>query len=292
MSAPAGRNNCLRDRLGLVDVLTEPRVVHRLYGMFGSFAIGRCLRSIGPHAVALALAGCFLASPSNAQNRSRPAPRAGAADPEIARLRADVLEKMKESNAGAQKLLAIHEEEKKRVYDAYLQRRELYHQGLISRVEVAYAERELAMAIVRVDEDKRWLAESEIAITEASTRDIILGLPMLGIGGYSESGAFIRFNGAFPWSLADARKIETFFTQTFGRALPISAYGQTSTHDRLRFDHRNAMDVALHPDSAEGQTLLSYLRRAGIPFIAFRNAVAGAATGAHIHIGQPSPQKN
>jgi hypothetical protein len=32
----------------------------------------------------------------------------------------------------------------------------------------------------RVDEDKRWLAESEIAITEASTRDIILGLPVLG----------------------------------------------------------------------------------------------------------------
>jgi hypothetical protein len=34
------------------------------------------------------------------------------------------------------------------------------------------------------------------------------------------------------------------------------------------------------------------LRRAGIPFIAFRSAVAGAATGAHIHIGQPSPAKN
>jgi hypothetical protein len=52
------------------------------------------------------------------------------------------------------------------------------------------------------------------------------------------------------------------------------------------------MDVAVHPDSAEGHWLLSYLRRAGIPFIAFRSAVAGAATGAHIHIGQPSPAKN
>ena len=260
--------------------------------MFGSFAIGRRFRSIGPHAVAFALVGCLLASPAHAQNRSRSAPRARAADPELARLRADVLEKMKESHAEAQKLLALHEVEKKRVYDEYLQRRELYHQGLISRVEVAYAEQGLATAIVRVDEDKRWLADSEIAITEASTRDIILGLPVLGVGGYSESGAFIRFNGALLWSLADAPKIETFFTQTFGRALPISAYGQTSTHDRLRFDHRNAMDVALHPDSAEGQSLLSYLRRAGIPFIAFRSAVAGAATGAHIHIGQPSPQKN
>ena len=99
---------------------------------------------------------------------------------------------------------------------------------------------------------------------------------------------FIRFNGGASWSLADAGKIEKFFSQTFGHALPISAFGQTATHDRLRFDHRNAMDVALHPDSKEGQTLLSYLRQAGIPFIAFRNAVAGAATGAHIHIGNPS----
>jgi hypothetical protein len=49
---------------------------------------------------------------------------APAADPELARLRADVLEKMKESHAEAQKLLAFHEVEKG-VYDEYLQRREL-----------------------------------------------------------------------------------------------------------------------------------------------------------------------
>jgi hypothetical protein len=242
----------------------------------------------------LLLLGYFLDLPVKAQNKSlaRVAPRANTAAAELARLRADVLEKMKESHAGAQKLLALHEDEKKRVYDEYLKRRELYYQGLISRVEVAHAERALATAITRVDEDKRWLAESEIAMTEASTRDIILALPTLGSGGYSESAAFIRFNGATLWSLADAHKIETFFTQAFGRALPISAYGQTPTHDRLRFDHRNALDVAVHPDSSEGQSLLSYLRRAGIPFIAFRSAVAGAATGAHVHIGQPSPQKN
>jgi hypothetical protein len=132
------------------------------------------------------------------------------------------------------------------------------------------------------------MSESGIAITEATTRDALLELPALGIGGYSESGRFIRFNGAASWSLADASKIEKFFAQTFGHTLPISAFGQTTTHDRLRFDHRNAMDVALHPDSVEGRSLLAYLRQAGIPFIAFRSAVAGAATGAHIHIGNPS----
>jgi hypothetical protein len=45
------------------------------------------------------------------------------------------------------------------------------------------------------------------------------------------------------------------------------------------------MDVAVHPDNCEGRALMEYLRRAGIPFLAFRNKVAGSATGAHIHIG-------
>jgi hypothetical protein len=38
-----------------------------------------------------------------------------------------------------------------------------------------------------------------------------------------------------------------------------------------------------HPDSPQGIALLNYLRGAGIPFIAFRSAVPGSATGAHTH---------
>jgi hypothetical protein len=235
------------------------------------------------------------ASPANAQeNRKKPASRPAVArqmspaDRELARLRADVIQKMKESRASAEKLLALHEEEKTRLNNDYQLRRELYNQGLISRAELNQTERALAAVIVRVEEDKRWISESDITITEATTRDALLELPALALGGYSESGRFIRFNGGFPWSLTDAPKIEKFFSQAFGHALPISAFGQTATHDRLRFDHRNAMDVALHPDSKEGRSLLAYLRQAGIPFIAFRSPVAGASTGAHIHIGNPS----
>ncbi|HEU4339973.1 MAG TPA: hypothetical protein VFU31_00230 [Candidatus Binatia bacterium] len=214
--------------------------------------------------------------------------RGASADAELARLRADVIEKMKESRAGAEKLLALHEEERKKLGDEYKRRQELYRQGLISRAELNQVERALAAAILRIDEDKRWIAESDIAITEASLRDEMLRLPSLAIGGYSETGTLVRFNGGAPWSLKDVATIQKFFSQTFGYALPITALGQTATHDRLRFDHRNAIDVALHPDSREGQSLLAYLRRAGIPFIAFRNALPGAATGAHIHIGKPS----
>jgi hypothetical protein len=218
----------------------------------------------------------------------RPASSRNAVDAELAKLRAEVIERMKESRASAEKLLALHEEEKNRLTIEYHRRREYYDQGLISRAEVNQVERALAEVIIRVEEDKRWITESDIAITEIAMRDELIRLPSLATGGYSETGTLLRFNGGTAWSLANAPKVEKFFLQTFGRGLPVTAFGQTVTHDRLRFDHRNAMDVALHPDSAEGRSLLAYLRQMGIPFIAFRGAVPGAATGAHIHIGHPS----
>lgn len=214
--------------------------------------------------------------------------RAAASDSELTQARADLIQKIRETRAGAEKLLALHESDRARMAELYEQRREQYYAGLISRNEVLQTEHALAAAMLRVDEDKRWLAETDMALTEYTMRDELLRLPGIALGGYRETGTLVRFNGAAPWSLLDSAKVENFFARAFGRALPISAFGQTSTHDRLRFDHRNAIDVALHPDSKEGQSLIGYLRQSGIPFIAFRNAVPGAATGAHIHIGKPS----
>ena len=216
--------------------------------------------------------------------------RSAAVDSELARSRAEVLQKTKETRAGAERLLALHEAELKRVTEEYEQRRELYYQGLISRVDVIQAEERVAKTTLLIRDDKRFLAETDTALTEFTMRDELLRLPGLALGGYSETASLLRFNGAAGFTLAEVAKIERFFTSTFGRGLPISALGQTSTHDRMRFDHRNAVDVALHPESAEGQSVLKFLRQAGIPFIAFRAAVPGAATGAHIHIGKPSPR--
>jgi hypothetical protein len=220
--------------------------------------------------------------------RSSPIRAAAPADAELTRLRADVIEKMKESRAQSAKLLALHEQEKARLTKEYQERRALYEQGLLSRAEVTEVEVALTHAITRVEQVKRWIMEDDIAITEATLRDELIRLPSLARGGYSETATLIRFNGSALWSLSDAPKVEKFFTRTFGRTLPISAFGQTSVHDRMKFDHRDAMDVALHPDSNEGRSLIAYLRQAGIPFVAFRNPIPGAATGAHIHIGKPS----
>src|SRR5437867_12320645 len=101
----------------------------------------------------------------------------------------------------------------------------------------------------------------------------------------------LRFHGLQDWSLAQVTSVERFFAERFHRTLPVSALGQTPAHDRLGFDHRNALDVAVHPDSPEGQALMTWLRARGVSFLAFRGAVAGEATGAHVHIGEPSPRR-
>lgn len=85
------------------------------------------------------------------------------------------------------------------------------------------------------------------------------------------------------------RQMADAYRQRFGRELPVSAWGMTRAHASLGLDHRNRIDVAVHPDSPEGQWLQHYLRARGIPFLTFRGPRAGASTGAHVHIGPPSP---
>jgi hypothetical protein len=221
--------------------------------------------------------------------RTGPNSRDAAADAELARTRADLIQKMKESRAGAEKLVSLREEEVAKLTEQYKKRREFFYQGLISRAEVNQSELALAEAKAVLEADKRRITEQDIAISEALMREDLLRSPRSASGGHREMGALIRFDGDRTWTIADAPRIEKFFFQTFGRSLPISAYGQTAIHDHLQFDHSNGLDIAVHPDSQEGISLISYLRQSGIPFIAFRKAVTGSSTGAHIHIGRASP---
>jgi hypothetical protein len=96
--------------------------------------------------------------------------------------------------------------------------------------------------------------------------------------------------GLGKWKLSDAAKVQDFFFAKFKRPLPVSAFGQSDLHTRWGWDHRNGMDIGLHPNSVEGRALIEFLRNEAIPFLAFRGPVPGVATGPHIHIGNRSPR--
>lgn len=205
----------------------------------------------------------------------------------MAKVREDLVTATKQYKESLEKLLPYEEQKVKSDTDTLEKRKSLLDQGIVSKREVEDSERQLVDAQSKLAETQKKMAEADSMMAEAMN-DQLWKLPDLPRGGYRATAALIRYNGPYDWTLKDAGKVEAFYESKFGRSLPISAYGQTAVHSELGFDHRNAIDIAVQPDSAEGQALMAYLRSEGIPFIAFRHAVTGSATGAHIHIGPPS----
>ena len=162
--------------------------------------------------------------------------------------------------------------------------RQLYSEGLIARNELEKAELDLAAARTRAAEEARIAEELKQKAPEAAKVKTFVKPTLMPL---NKTVAVMR-STAGSWSIGSLSAVRQFFSTTFGKPLPTSAVGQSATHDRMGWDHRNAVDVGLHPDSAEGRALIGYLQSVGIPFLAFRSAIPGVATGPHIHIGSPS----
>jgi hypothetical protein len=210
---------------------------------------------------------------------------------ELAQLREEFIRATKEYKTSLAKLLAIHERNVTRAEEKLAQSQKLYAEGLISKNQLVESETGVAAAKDKVSEGQRQMtnADSQIADTlvEAQAEAQMAKTP-LRRGSLVRTTSYIRYSGASTFALSDAWKVQRFFQDSFKRQLPVGVFGQGAIHDRWRLDHRNAMDVSLHPDGPEGQLLMNYLRANGIPFLAFRSAIPGTATGPHIHIGRPS----
>jgi hypothetical protein len=90
------------------------------------------------------------------------------------------------------------------------------------------------------------------------------------------------------WNTNRLSSIRDFYSSIIGKELPVKNVGQGEIHNKWKLDHRNSVDIGVHPDSKEGQKLQEYLRENNIPFLAFKKAIPGVSTSAHIHIGRPS----
>ena len=211
---------------------------------------------------------------------------------ELAKLREEFIKATNEYKASLEKLKQSYEKSLTKAEDELAKSQELFAAGLISKKAMEAGEAEVTQAKEKVaDVDRRMLgADSQIADTvlEAEAERTLARTKPIPKGGLVSTSAMIRFNGAAIWNLSDAWKVQQFFFSAFKKPLPVAVFGQGAIHDRWRLDHHNAMDISLHPDGPEGQALLGFLRANGIPFLAFRQAIPGTATGPHIHIGRPS----
>ena len=237
-----------------------------------------------------------LLAPTAHAQRKRSAPPTktdqAKANEQLAKIRDEYIQATKDYKASLEKLLTIYQGNEQAAEKRLAQARLLFTQGLVAKREVDDSERALAAAKEKSDGARKDMAtaDGQIANTlvEAQADEQMARTRRPARGALVNTTSYIRYNGPGAWSLTEAWKPENFFREKFGRALPIAVFGQGSIHNRWRLDHHNAMDVDLHPDSAEGQALMNFLRANGIPFTAFRGAIPGTATGPHIHVGLPS----
>jgi len=244
--------------------------------------------------IVVALIFCLLSFPAAAQKKAKSKSRPAATPQvrELDRLREQYVEATKDYKASLEKLLRIYDENVKTEENKLMQAKKLLDEGLIARHQVEELESALKTAQEKVSETHRQMdqADTQIAnvlVEEKADEQFARNL-RLAKGGLLQTTSFIRYNGDGAWALTDAWKVQRFFTDTFKKPLPIAVFGQGAIHDRWRLDHHNSMDVSLYPDTVEGQALMNFLRANGIPFLAFRQAIPGTATGPHIHVGRPS----
>lgn len=168
------------------------------------------------------------------------------------------------------------------------QQEKLVDEGVMARGELQSLQDELASRQLTLD-----LANSRAKLIEeimaSARREIELEQsakiqPAPSVGG----ALMVHFEGDGQISPADIQRIADAYQRQFHKPLPVSANGETNAHRALGFDHRGRVDVAVNPDQKEGVWLRAYLEKNDIPYYAFRTAVPGKATGAHIHIGPGS----
>ncbi len=172
---------------------------------------------------------------------------------------------------------------------AMIEMQQLVESGVISRAEAEAsgadfdrAQTELHLAQTRVNLIVQMAEALRIQKNIASLETEVESHPEWA------GKVYTKYDGNGIFTPADLQKVSLAFTTKFARPLPISAEGETATHRALGFDHRGRVDVAVSPDMPEGEWLMNYLQKNRIPYFAFRMAVPGKATGAHIHMGPQS----
>lgn len=240
----------------------------------------------------LSLLVCSNTAWAQKKTKAKAKPTAPAPVSELAKLREEYVNKTKEYKASLEKLLVYHDADLKKAEEKLETAQKLFAEGLIAKGQLEENQRAVDVAKQKAAETRRQMtgADDQIAailVEEDADQQLAKNLH-LAKQRLVRTSSFIRFTGGPGWNLGEAWKVQRFFSDTFHKELPIAVFGQGAIHDRWRLDHRNSMDISLHPDSAEGLALLNFLQRSGIPYLAFRSAIPGTATGPHIHIGRPS----
>jgi hypothetical protein len=170
-----------------------------------------------------------------------------------------------------------------------LEMQELVSAGILSRSEAETSTTDFDRAQQELDWAKSRATLVQQIAENARIQKSIASLEVQAESHPDWAGkVYTHYEGNGVFTPADLQRLEVDYIGKFATKLPISAEGETALHRSLGFDHRGRVDVAVMPDQPEGEWLMHYLEAKKIPYYAFRMAVPGKATGAHIHVGPGS----
>jgi hypothetical protein len=170
-----------------------------------------------------------------------------------------------------------------------IEMQQLVQSGVISRAEAEASGADFSRAQTELH-----LAQTRVNLIVQMTEALRIQKNIASLENEAESHpewagkVYTKYDGSGIFTASDFQKVSLAYSAKFSKAMPVSADGETATHRALGFDHRGRVDVAVNPDQPEGVWLMGYLQKNRIPYFAFRMAVQGKATGAHIHIGPQS----
>ncbi len=121
---------------------------------------------------------------------------------------ADSIAKMKDSLAQDRRQLAELEREQSVLRVEVIRQRKLLREGAIAKDQVQQTEQAFVALLKRVHALRYAVTETDIAITEAILGEKVLRLPVLPVGGFTQTAELTRFNGPFKWSIAEAPRVE------------------------------------------------------------------------------------
>ena len=253
-----------------------------------SKTFGQTTSKAFPSAALTSTASTNAASAASTSTASTNAASTGAASSNLS-----LIEATRKLKGDSENLIRLQEAELAKATEKLELLRTLVADGLVAKNELQQSEENLSAMQKRLETTRQQVADadrtiSDIVASEQLAKSQAATSKLLAKSRSFLTPTILRYNGPTNWAITNLGQIQGFFSSKFGRSLPTSAVGQSGTHNQLGYDHRHAVDVALHPDSGEGKVLISYLQSQGIPFLAFRAAVPGVATGPHIHIGPPS----
>ena len=260
-------------------------------GMVAAVGFSAGTDTFGQTSSAASTSAALIQAASSSAASASPTSKSGASSKDQSNL--SLIEATRKLKGDSENLIRLQQAELAKATEKLEELRTLVADGLVAKNELQYSEDNLSIIQKRLDATRQQVADADRTITdiaafEQSAKSQAATAKLLAKSRSFLTPTILRYNGQTNWAIANLTEIQGFFSSKFGHSLPTSAIGQSGTHNQLGYDHRNAVDVALHPDSVEGMALINYLQTQGIPFLAFRAAVPGVATGAHIHIGTPS----